>query len=104
MIIMAVAFKEKMGKRKLLCAIVCIMGVIMLYSPEKHAGVKGMTLAVISGIVYSLYVIFWKNSVKWRSAIIISFWLMFFYGNRDRNIFGINWEIPSCRKSARTIS
>lgn len=79
MIIMAVFFKEKMGKRKLLCAIVCIMGVIMLYSPEKHVGVKGMALAVISGIVYSLYVIFLeKFKLKGESVIILSFWLCFF--------------------------
>ena len=78
MIIMAIVFKTNMEKKQVLCAIVCVVGIIMLYSPEKQAGVKGMALAVISGIVYSLYVILLeKSKLKGESVMLISFWLCF---------------------------
>ena len=79
MILMAILFRTKMEKKKIFCAILCIIGIVMLYSPEKHAGMRGMVLAVISGIVYSLYVIlFEKFRLKDESVMVLSFWLCLF--------------------------
>ena len=79
MILMAILFRTKMEKKKIFCAILCIIGIVMLYSPEKHAGMRGMVLAVISGIVYSLYVILLeKFRLKDESVMVLSFWLCLF--------------------------
>ena len=79
MLIACCFFKMKPDKKKTICAVLCIIGISMLYSPGQESGSLGMIMAVVSGIVYSIYVILLeKTKIKNIPAIITSFWLCVF--------------------------
>lgn len=60
-------FRKKLSGFKLLCCVLCVLGIIMFYLPEAGhstvlgsghgSAVTGLLLAVSSGIVYSIYIL-----------------------------------------------
>ena len=78
---MAVAFKEKMGKRKVLCAIVCNNGGNHVISPEKTCRSEGNDFGSHFQEFYTRYMLYsWKNSKLNAESPDddTSFWLCFF--------------------------
>lgn len=78
-IIMAVFFRSKLGKKQIVCTLLCAVGIVLLYTPGGKAGVLGMIIAVASGIMYSLYIVLLgKSGLNNLPLLTLSFWLSFF--------------------------
>ena len=78
MLLSTLLFRERIGKRKLLYAILCMSGVLLLYSPGSKADVTGMVLAASSGLVYAGYIVaLGKSGLKGLSVLTMTFWLSF---------------------------
>ena len=57
MLLSALLFRERIGKRELLCAILCMSGVLLLYSPGSKAdgsGMCGLLLILLAVILLGL--------------------------------------------------
>ena len=78
MLLSALLFRERIGKREPLCAILCMAGVLLLYTPGSKADVTGMVLAASSGLVYAGYIVaLGKSGLKGLSVLTMTFWLSF---------------------------
>lgn len=78
-VILFVFFREKLNLKQIICTILCISGILMLYTPNGQVSVQGVLLALISGLVYSLYIIFFEKSVvKTLPPLKLSFWMSLF--------------------------
>lgn len=78
-IILAVLFGIKPDKKQLLCALLCMGGILLLYTPNGQVSVKGILLAVASGLLYSLYIVLLgKSEIKVIAPLTLAFWLSLF--------------------------
>jgi len=76
MLLSAILFRERVGRRELLCAILCMSGVLLLYTPGSKTDVTGMVIAALSGLVYAGYfVALGKSGLKGLSVLTMTFWL-----------------------------
>ena len=57
MLLSALLFRDRVGRRELLCAILCMAGVLLLYTPGSKADGSGMVIAALSGLVYAGYIV-----------------------------------------------
>lgn len=78
-LILALFYKTRMDPRQILCTILCVIGIFLLYSPNGEISLWGIFLAVLSGILYAVYIVqLGKSSVKELSPLVLSFWLSLF--------------------------
>ena len=76
MLLSALLFHEQIGRRELLCAILCMAGVLLLYTPGSKADGSGMIIAALSGLVYAGYIVLLgKSGLKGLSVLTMTFWL-----------------------------
>lgn len=56
----AIVFRTRLIPKQIVCAVVGLMGIIVFYLPGRSGAVSvfGIMLALASGVVYSLYVVF----------------------------------------------
>ena len=79
MILSAIAFREHAGTRKIFSCISCILGIAFLYTPDGSVSVLGIIMALISGIVYGIYVILLgRSGLDNLSVLKQGFWLSVF--------------------------
>ncbi|MDO5561109.1 MAG: DMT family transporter [Oscillospiraceae bacterium] len=87
-IIMLVFFRQKPSLRQTACTIACIAGVIALYKPDGKTAAAGIILAVLSGIVYSVYIVFLsKSGLRSIPVPVLAFWLSVFASAETAVIF-----------------
>lgn len=78
MLLSAIVLHERIGGKEVLCSIFCISGILLLYRPDANAGVSGMLIAALSGLVYAGYIIgLGKCKLKELSVLPMTFWLSF---------------------------
>lgn len=78
-IILAVLFGIKPDRKQLLCAFLCTVGILLLYTPNGQVSVKGILFAVVSGLLYALYIILLgRSEAKTIAPLTLAFWLAFF--------------------------
>ena len=76
MLLSALLFRERVGKRELVCAVLCMAGILLLYTPESKTDVTGMVIAALSGLVYAGYIVaLGKSGLKGLSVLTMTFWL-----------------------------
>lgn len=56
-------FKERLTKTKALAVIFCLIGLFLFYDPGERGDVEGIALALLSGITYTFYMIYYDRSV-----------------------------------------
>ncbi len=76
MLLSALLFRERIGRRELLCAILCMAGVLLLYTPGAKTDTSGVVIAALSGLVYAGYIVALdKSGLKGLSVLTMTFWL-----------------------------
>ncbi|QNL43983.1 DMT family transporter [Oscillibacter hominis] len=58
----ALFFREKIGRRELVCCALCMAGVLSFYTPGDSGNIFGVCIALLSGITYALYIIILAKS------------------------------------------
>ena len=62
-VIGSILFKtQKMTRRKLLCCFLCMCGILAFYTPGGAVSLKGIVIALSSGIVYAFYTVYLEAS------------------------------------------
>lgn len=56
-------FKEKLTKTKAFALLFCLIGLTLFYNPGERGGVKGIVLALLSGLTYTFYMIYYDRSI-----------------------------------------
>lgn len=56
-------FKEKATAMKKAAVAFCVLGLVCFYEPGQEGGLEGILLALISGMTYSFYMIFFDRSI-----------------------------------------
>ena len=76
MMIMVIFFKTRLDIKQVICAILCVGGMALLYTPNGQICVQGILLAVSSGIVYAVYIVLLgKSAVKNLHSLVLAFWI-----------------------------
>ena len=79
MILGAVLFHERPGRKDLLCGAFCMAGVFLLCRPQGNASALGLTVALISGFTYSCYIVgLGRSAVRELRVMTVTFWLSLF--------------------------
>lgn len=55
-------YHVKMTKVKAVCAVLCLAGILSFYTPGESAGLRGVVLALLSGVTYAFYVLYYARS------------------------------------------
>lgn len=67
-------YKEPIGRGKLLCVFLCVIGTALFYSPDS-VNFVGVALALISGVTYAAYIIMLdKNDTRLMDPFKFQFW------------------------------
>lgn len=75
-LILFFCYKEKIDKKQIGCLILCIAGIGMLYVSDGKTSTLGMTFALLSGIVYSVYIVLLRKSkLETVPLMTLSFWV-----------------------------
>ncbi len=76
MLIMAIFFKSRPDAKQLICAILCVGGMALLYTPNGQVRVGGILLAAASGMIYAVYIVLLgKSTVKSLHSLVLAFWI-----------------------------
>ncbi len=76
MLIMVMCCKGQLDTKQIVCAVFCIGGMALLYTPNGKINVLGILLAVVSGIVYAVYIILLgKSAIKELHPFVLAFWI-----------------------------
>lgn len=79
MLLGALFFRKKLRLRQILCLLICAAGVICFYRPGQSGDIKGMVLAVLSGVTFALYILLLgKSSLRHLPMLTLSFWTSLF--------------------------
>lgn len=62
LIICAIIFHDRVSNTQLLCCALCTVGVSLLCSPQNKYSLLGAVLAILSGITYSIYIVWLAKS------------------------------------------
>jgi len=66
---------EKLTKRKVLCCVLCMAGIIAFYTPGGDISIKGIIIALSSGIIYAFYTVYLAASDLFEmDPYKLSFW------------------------------
>ncbi|MBP1577290.1 MAG: DMT family transporter [Oscillospiraceae bacterium] len=67
-------YKDPIGKTKLLCVFLCVIGTALFYSPDS-VNAMGVALSLVSGVTYAAYIIMLdKNEVRLMDPFKFQFW------------------------------
>ncbi len=76
MLIMVVFCKTRLDAKQIICAVLCVGGMALLYTPNGQMSVRGILLAVGSGIVYAVYIVLLGRSpAKKLHSLVLAFWI-----------------------------
>lgn len=76
MLILVVFCRERMDRKQVLCAVICLCGLGLLYTPDGQMSIQGILLAVGSGIVFAVYIVLLgKSKVKTLHPLVLAFWI-----------------------------
>ncbi len=76
MLILAVFYKTRPDAKQIVCAVLCMAGMVLLYTPNGQVSMKGIVLAVFSGILFAIYIVLLgKSAVKGLHALVLAFWI-----------------------------
>ncbi len=76
MLIMVVFCKTRLDAKQIICAVLCVGGMALLYTPNGQMSVRGILLAVGSGIVYAVYIVLLGRSpAKKFHSLVLAFWI-----------------------------
>lgn len=79
MFIMVVFCRQKMEKKQIICAALCLSGVVFLSSSNSRLSLLGILLAVGSGVVYAVYIVLLgRSEVKELHPLTLAFWMALF--------------------------
>ncbi len=79
MLIMAVFCKSRPNARQIVCAALCAAGLILLYTPNGQSSLKGILVAVASGIAYAVYIVLLgRSSAHELPSMVLAFWVSLF--------------------------
>lgn len=74
-----VIFHERINIVKYLCTLLSIIGMVMFYTPEQQGGMVGIILALISGLIFASYLIFFeKSGLNYMQSFKLNFYLTVF--------------------------
>lgn len=72
----AIFFKEKINRIRGISCILCMVGLITFYTPGDDMGFVGIILALLSGITYSFYIIYFsKSGLQHMNTFKVAFYL-----------------------------
>lgn len=78
-VISMIVFHERTGAKKVFSCILCVLGIVLLYTPDGSVSILGIVMALISGIVYGIYVILLgRSDLESLSVLKQGFWLSVF--------------------------
>ena len=78
-ILCAVFLKDRPSSKKILCSILCTLGIMLFYTPGGEVSLLGMAVALISGLVYAGYIVLLDKSFLRRVApLTLAFWMTAF--------------------------
>lgn len=76
MLIMVIFCKTRLDAKQIICAVLCVGGMALLYTPNGQISVQGILLAIGSGIVYAVYIVLLgKSTVKELHSLVLAFWI-----------------------------
>lgn len=76
MLILAIFYKSRPDAKQIVCAVLCVGGMALLYTPNGQVRVEGILLAVASGIIYAVYIILpGKSTAKKLHSLVLAFWI-----------------------------
>ncbi len=76
MLSMVVFCKTRLDTKQIICAVLCVGGMALLYIPNGQMSVRGILLAVGSGIVYAVYIVLLgRSTVKELHSFVLAFWI-----------------------------
>lgn len=79
MLIMVFFCKQKLERRQVLCAVLCLFGLALLSSADSQPSALGILLAVGSGIVYAVYIVLLgRSTVRELHPLTLAFWMALF--------------------------
>jgi len=66
---------EKLTKKKALCCLLCMLGIVCFYTPGGEISIPGIIIAFLSGVVYAYYAVYLAASGLLEMAPYkLSFW------------------------------
>lgn len=75
----AVFCKKGINLNQAVCTILCVGGIALLYTPNGRVRAEGIFIAIISGIIYAVYIVLLGNSkVKDMHPLVLSSWMVLF--------------------------
>ncbi|MCH5351895.1 MAG: DMT family transporter [Acutalibacter sp.] len=76
MVLSMIFFHTKLQARQLICLLICAAGILCLYRPGGNTGMKGIVMALLSGVTYSIYILLLgKIGLKRLHVLTVTFWL-----------------------------
>ena len=76
LLMMAIFYKARPNTRQIVCAVFCIGGMSLLYTPNGKVHIEGILLSITSGIIYALYIVLLgKSTVKELPSLVLAFWI-----------------------------
>lgn len=76
MLIMVIFCRAQLNARQILCAVLCVGGMALLYTPNGQISATGILLAVASGIVYAVYIVLLgKSTARKLHPLVLAFWV-----------------------------
>lgn len=78
-LICAVFLKDRPSQKKIICCLLCTLGIVLFYTPGGQISLWGMAIALISGLVYAAYIVLLDKSFLRRVApLTLAFWMTTF--------------------------
>ncbi|MCI8834898.1 MAG: EamA family transporter [Ruminococcus sp.] len=75
----AVFLKKGVDFNQTFCTILCVGGIALLYTPNGRVSIQGILIAVVSGIIYAVYIVLLGDSkVKAMHPLVLSSWVALF--------------------------
>lgn len=73
--LMTIIFRERLTRKQLICTLLCVAGMILLYTPGQTGTVIGMILAIGSGLTYASYVVTLGRAKLSLPVTVVSFYI-----------------------------
>lgn len=71
-------FREKVNAKKIICCVLCMVGIICFYTPDGSISIIGILIALLSGCTYAFYVVYLdKSGLQSIPPFKLNFWINF---------------------------
>ena len=72
-----VFYRVPFTRRRLMCLALCLIGMLLIYTPGGEISLTGIVIAAASGLCFAMYIVIYEHSpVKARPALEIAQWFM----------------------------